>query len=118
MLDGVAETITPGELTALDQTLQQGQPRPRVVVNLPTGNNRYVVQAADAQDPAKTLDMIAARYSLTTAALRALNGLAPEDTVAVGDVLRVRQDGTIQPAQLAYLTPAVPDTLILKELTV
>lgn len=111
ILDSVAETVTPAELAGLDAKLQQQEPQPRIVVHLTAGSRRYTVQPGD------TLDTIAARYGLKLDALCALNGLDPAEPLVAGSILRVRPDGTIRPAQLAYLTPNVPGTLILKELS-
>jgi len=64
------------------------------------------------------LDSVAETISLTDLAdLGAkLEKHEPKPRIVVNLTKAARKGGAVSPAQLAYLTPAVPDTLILKEL--
>jgi len=50
-------------------------------------------------------------------AIKELVGRRDQPVQRVAVELAGRDDGSIRPAQLAFLTPRVPETLILKEIT-
>ena len=69
------------------------------------------------QDPtgaADTLTSIALRYGITVAQLAALNPQLTSITLAAGTQLTVARG--IRPAQLALLSPGVPQTLLLRSI--
>ena len=65
-------------------------------------------------DGTETLTEIAALYGLTLEQLLRLNPGVAEAELTAGQLLVVGRG--LRPAQLALLSPAVPDTLILKEI--
>jgi hypothetical protein len=75
------------------------------------------VTAPDGTDPAtytESLTLVAARNGISVAELLRLNpGLAPAEPLPAGT--RVVVFDGVRPAQLVLLSPAVPATLILKE---
>ena len=105
VVDAVDEGVTTDELELLADDLRR---RERVVVEIDRIQTSHLVQRSG-----ETWSSIAARYGIAEDQLQALN---PDiDAPAVGGHVRIPR--TIRPAQLAYLSPNVPDTLILAELT-
>lgn len=104
---GVPGGITPLELGALVESLSEPRsvvPARRAVFD----ETRYRVPAAG-----ETLTAIAAKHGITVAELVRLNpDITTGDPLADRSVVVFRG---VRPAQLALLSPAVPDTLILKE---
>ncbi|WP_158891563.1 putative baseplate assembly protein [Amycolatopsis anabasis] len=105
---GVPGDITPARLAELAETLTE--PRPVVPARLATfDETRYVVAPPD-----ETLRAIAARNGITVTELLRLNpDITDAGPVPGGTSVLVFRG--IRPAQLAVLSPAVPDTLILEE---
>ncbi|HEU5330167.1 MAG TPA: putative baseplate assembly protein [Thermomicrobiales bacterium] len=105
---GVApETITPAALPDLIATFQP--PQQRIPVELARFEEQTHTVAAG-----ETLTAIAAQYGLTLADLLRLNPGLTDATLIPGQVLTVFRG--LRPARLALLSPALPDTLILKEI--
>ncbi|MFB7469382.1 putative baseplate assembly protein [Kitasatospora sp. NPDC056184] len=106
---GVPGSLTPEGLEHLSEQLARPQP------TVPARLARFDEQRYRVRDPAgETLTDIAARHGITVAELLRLNP-AVTDTrpLPAGRVLTVFRG--IRPAQLALLSPNLPDTLILKE---
>ena len=107
MFAGIEGSITPVELEALAETLDS--PRTAVAARQATyDETRYWVPTSG-----ETLTAVAAKHGLTVAELLRLN---PD--ITTGDELRDRSVVVfhgLRPAQLVLLSPAVPDTLILRE---
>ncbi|MFJ6620693.1 putative baseplate assembly protein [Kitasatospora sp. NPDC091335] len=106
---GVPGSLTPEGLEHLSDLLAQPQPTVRARLA------RYEEQRYRVRDPAgESLTDIAARNGIPVAELLHLN-TAVTDTrpLPAGRVLTVFRG--IRPAQLAVLSPDLPDTLILKE---
>ncbi|WP_067069794.1 putative baseplate assembly protein [Carbonactinospora thermoautotrophica] len=104
---GVAGDLTPADLERLVERFQR--PQPVVPARLAEYDvRRHTVQARE------TLTRIAARYGVSVAELLRLN---PDitDTNPLPPGASVVVFRGIRPAQLVLLSPAVPDTLILKE---
>ncbi|GGP52265.1 putative baseplate assembly protein [Saccharothrix coeruleofusca] len=104
---GIPGSVTPVELDALAGSLG----RPRTVVPAREAvfeETRYRVAAGG-----ETLTAVAAKHGITVVELVRLN---PD--ITTGDLLENRSVVVfrgVRPAQLAVLSPTVPDTLILKE---
>jgi predicted phage baseplate assembly protein len=115
IMDSVSETITPEELAKLAETLQsEDQPKERIVVNMARSEEKVTYHTVQSLD---TLWSLAEHYSTTVKALVRLNNIADPDLIRIGESLLIRREGIIEPAQLAYLSPDVTDTLLLQELT-
>ncbi|MHC4176619.1 MAG: putative baseplate assembly protein, partial [Planctomycetota bacterium] len=113
ILHNVPETITPEELSTLALGLRKDrdrgiQPRKRIAVNL-AGDKFHKVKKEE-----EDLADVAEIYKTDLDELRRLNPGIP-------DVLKQTHHRVLVsrtwPAQLAYLSPDVPDTLILSEIT-
>jgi len=123
ILDSMAEDIDPEDLEEYGDTLCLSK---RIVVNM-AGNVKNTYHRVQSKDiPAKgfgdtiseILKIVAKRYKTSGQALRHLNKAELEDLkIKVGDTLLVSTKQVPSPAQLAYLTPDIPETLILTELT-
>ncbi|MEU4768762.1 putative baseplate assembly protein [Actinosynnema sp. NPDC023794] len=104
---GIPGSVTPVELDALAGSLSE----PRTVVPARQAvfdETRYRVAAGG-----ETLTAVAAKHGITVAELLRLNpDITTGDPLADRSVVVFRG---VRPAQLALLSPAVPDTLILKE---
>ncbi|MGW3073495.1 putative baseplate assembly protein [Kitasatospora sp. NPDC001132] len=106
---GVPGSLTPEGLEQLSDLLAQPQP------TVPARLARFEEQRYRVKDPAgESLTDVAARGGISVAELLRLNP-AVTDTrpLPPGRVLTVFRG--IRPAQLAMLSPNLPDTLILKE---
>lgn len=115
---GVPGSITPVDLDRLVESLTE----PRAVVPARSAmfdETPYAVDPPPAVDPSlgeetETLTAIAAKHVITVAELLRLNP-------GITDVSPLERDRSVivfrgvRPAQLVLLSPAVPDTLILKE---
>jgi predicted phage baseplate assembly protein len=109
---GVPGNITPVGLDRLAESLTE----PRTVVPARSAEfDETVYQVAPAAgEDTETLTAIAAKHGITVAELLRLN----PDITEVTPLRRGREVLVfrgVRPAQLALLSPAVPDTLILKE---
>jgi hypothetical protein len=105
---GVAGGLTPVALAELLRTIRQ----PGQVV--PARPARYEVSRYTVAAGGESPGAVAARNGISLADLLALNpGLSVADTVPAGSTVVVFRG--VRPAQLVTLSPAVPDTLILKE---
>ncbi|MFE5854714.1 putative baseplate assembly protein [Streptomyces sp. NPDC056500] len=113
---GVPGSMTPAGLQKLASTLTA--PNPVV----PARRASWTVEYHDVQPPeddgsatySETLTSVAARNGITVAELLRLNpGLPPAEPLPAGT--RVVVFDGVRPAQLVLLSPAVPTTLILKE---
>jgi hypothetical protein len=108
VLDGVTEDTPLDELEKLASELELKE---RIVVNMARIQTHHVVERK-----IETLSSIARRYEMSEIDLWELNtGIVDPDKLKVGQALSIPR--RIRPAQLAYLSPDVPDTLILTELT-
>jgi hypothetical protein len=106
ILDSVSENIPPTELEDLANELTRA--KERIVVNLGRCQSSHEIQRSN-----ETLSSIAQRYGISEVELRQLN-LGIQD-LKIGMALDIPRQ--IRPAQIAYLSPEVPDMLILRELT-
>jgi predicted phage baseplate assembly protein len=107
-LDSVTEGTPPVELDKLAGELGLKE---RILVDMGRVQNYHVVERK-----IETLSSIAARYEMDEIDLWELNpDIQDLDNLPVGKRLAI--PSRIRPAQLAYLSPEVPDTLILTELT-
>jgi predicted phage baseplate assembly protein len=113
---GVPGSMTPAGLQKLASTLTTPEP----VVPARQASHvveHHEVRPPDGEDPAgysESLTSVAARNGITVAGLLRLNpGLPPAEPLLAGT--RVVVFAGIRPAQLVLLSPAVPATLILKE---
>jgi predicted phage baseplate assembly protein len=109
VLAAVPETITPAELVVIGQRLSQ-PPTPRIAVSSARYETLTHTVAAG-----ETLTEVAAAFGVGFGELLQLNPTLSIDDLDQldGTVLVVRKG--IRPAQLALLTPDVPDALILRE---
>ena len=103
----VSEAVTPA---ALPDLVAAFQPPPQRV---PVEPARFEEQTHTVA-AGETLTAIAAQHSLTLADLLRLNPGLTDAALTPGQVLIVFRG--LQPAQLALLSPALSDTLILKEI--
>ncbi|KUN85419.1 putative baseplate assembly protein [Streptomyces griseoruber] len=113
---GVPGSMTPAGLQKLASTLTT--PNPTVPARQASCTVEYHdVRPPDGGDPAsyrESLTSVAARNGITVAELLRLNpGLPPAEPLPAGT--RVVVFAGVRPAQLVLLSPAVPTTLILKE---
>ncbi|MEU1179162.1 putative baseplate assembly protein [Streptomyces sp. NPDC005820] len=113
---GVPGSMTPAGLQKLASTLTT--PNPVVPARQASSTVEYHdVRLPDGGDPAsygESLTSVAAQGGITVAELLRLNpGLAPAEPLPAGT--RVVVFAGVRPAQLVLLSPAVPSTLILKE---
>ncbi|MGW1958519.1 putative baseplate assembly protein [Streptomyces sp. NPDC001920] len=113
---GVPGSMTPAGLQQLASTLTM--PNPMVPARQASHTVEYHdVRPPDGGDPAsfsESLTLVAARNGITVAELLRLNpGLPPAEPLPAGT--RVVVFAGVRPAQLVLLSPAVPTTLILKE---
>ncbi|WP_416979771.1 putative baseplate assembly protein [Streptomyces sp. T028] len=113
---GVPGSMTPAGLQKLASTLTT--PNPVVPARQASYTVEYHdVRPPDGGDPAsysESLTLVAARSGITVAELLRLNpGLPPAEPLPAGT--RVVVFAGVRPAQLVLLSPAVPTTLILKE---
>jgi predicted phage baseplate assembly protein len=107
ILDNVTEGTPPAELDKLAGELGLKE---RIVVEMGRVQTYHVVERK-----IETLSSIAARYEMDEIDLWELNqDIQDLDNLPVGKRLAI--PSRIGPAQLAYLSPEVPDTLILTEL--
>lgn len=105
ILDKVDESVTPDELALLANDLKLNK---RIVVEMDRIQTYHAVERSG-----EIFSSVASRYGIIEDDLRAMNpGI--NDPFEVGISLRIPR--TIRPAQLAYLSPDVTDTLILQEL--
>ncbi|WP_380283533.1 putative baseplate assembly protein [Kitasatospora purpeofusca] len=106
---GVPGSLTPEGLEHLSDRLARPQP------TVPARLARFEEQRYRVRDPAgETLTDIAARHGIPVAELLRLNpDVTDTRPLPAGRVLTVFRG--IRPAQLALLSPDLPDTLILKE---
>jgi hypothetical protein len=106
---GVPASVTPAELEGLAARLTEAHPVvPARLAEFAEG--RYAVSAPDGE----TLTAVAARNGITVAELLRLNpDLTDASPLERGRSVVVFRG--VRPAQLALLSPTVPDTLILKE---
>ncbi|MEU1515445.1 putative baseplate assembly protein [Streptomyces sp. NPDC005811] len=113
---GVPGSLTPAGLQRLASTLTTPHP------TVPARPAAYAVEYHDVRppdggDPAsyrESLTSVAAQGGITVAELLRLNpGLPPAEPLPAGT--RVVVFAGVRPAQLVLLSPAVPTTLILKE---
>jgi predicted phage baseplate assembly protein len=112
VLAKVPESVTPAELQQLGRTLAPPPP-PRIVTELARFEESVHEVQGDV-DGTETLTEIAALYGLTLEQLLRLNPGVAEAGLTAGQLLVVGRG--LRPAQLALLSAAVPDTLILKEI--
>jgi len=105
---GVAGSITPVQLDELAGALSE--PQAVVPARFATfDETRYLVRA-----PSDTLTAVAAKHGITVSELLRLNpDIRTADPLEAGRSVVVFRG--VRPAQLALLSPVVPDTLILKE---
>jgi predicted phage baseplate assembly protein len=104
---GVAGSITPVQLDALAESLST----PQSVV--PARSASFDETRYQVPPSGETLTSIAAKHGITVAELLRLNpDIVTADPLKNRSVVVFRG---VRPAQLALLSPAVPDTLILKE---
>ena len=105
---GVAGSITPVQLDELAESLSE--PHTVVPARFATfDETRYRVRP-----PHETLTAVAAKHGITVGELLRLNpDIRTADRLEAGRSVVVFRG--VRPAQLALLSPAVPDTLILKE---
>jgi hypothetical protein len=118
-LDRISETITPEELETLAGRLGLQK---RIVANLVEVTTRHDVQPGD------TWESVAELYGINVQTLWRWNDLDLEtlrDLYQPGDpaypaippsVTTLAIPRTFRPAQLAYLVPTLPETLILNEI--
>jgi hypothetical protein len=108
---GVPASVTPDELAGLGERLDG----PAATVPARHAEYEEVVHRVTA-DGGETLTSVAARHGIPLAELLRLN---PDitDTRPLEKGRRVFVFRGVRPAQLALLTPQVPDTLILTEVT-
>ncbi|GAA1382137.1 hypothetical protein GCM10009639_00880 [Kitasatospora putterlickiae] len=106
---GVPGSLTPEGLERLSDRLARPQP------TVPARLARFEEQRYRVSDPAgETLTAVAARHGIPVAELLRLNpSVTDTRPLPAGRVLTVFRG--VRPAQLALLSPNLPDTLILKE---
>ncbi len=106
IFDKVDESITPDELALLANDLKL---KKRIAVEMDRIQTYHAVERSG-----ETFSSVASRYGITEDELKEIN-LGIHEPLVVGSSLRIPR--MIRPAQLAYLSPDVTDTLILQELT-
>jgi hypothetical protein len=111
VLHAVRQNATPAELGDLSQNLHPPPPTSIPAALAFFDQDVYDVKAGD------TLTSVAAAHGMTVDALLALNPnpqLQPDGTLVEPQELLLFRG--IRPAQLAILSPDIPDTLLLKEI--
>jgi hypothetical protein len=106
VMDSISEHIPPEELQQLADSLTVGD---RIRSEVGRIQTTHVVGRSN-----ETLSSIAQRYGIREVELRQLNPKV-QDPISIGTELVIPRQ--VRPAQLAYLSPDVPDTLVLTELT-
>ena len=111
VLAGVPETITPAELATLGHALRP-PPASRIQAELARFERRTYTAKRN-----ETLTGIAAANGVPLAELLRLNPTLPAAELGRLEGVELVLSKGIRPAQLALLSPSIPDTLILHEVT-
>jgi LysM repeat protein len=116
LLDSISESETEDEKQLKNKLAKLAgateQPNQRIQVEMTRAKvdeTHYVIQAGD------NLWAIAQRYGTTVAALAQLNNIPDPELIHPGNILLIRRQRFIRPAQLAYLSPKIPQLLVLEE---
>jgi predicted phage baseplate assembly protein len=111
VLAGVPETITPAALARLGRRLKP-PPKRRIHAELARFERRTYVAKRN-----ETLTGIAAAHGVPLAELLRLNPTLPVSELGQLEGVELVLFSGIRPAQLVLLSPSIPDTLILREVT-